>query len=544
VTERAASSPAHPLADLTSEIVLRAIGHASDAKYPGDALSATGLAPWQVKRVFVAVTSGATGAVELATARLNPRTGRSIAEEATTARALLIDRPAPAAAQLAFRLASELGTSPEARRDFFAGLGHDASAGARRSVTDSQGATLDSVKRAATARRNVKAILSHGGADREARRGWLAQWNELTRGLDDQSAAELAFQLGQTYVESGQWDLAAEAFESLARRYPQQPLARPALAWLANYAASEEAAVRLGATPKWPVVQASAPAARAARNKLSKAVEIAPLMEKIAPALAAEPQVQLALASLERREARRSSTTKGAPALAGGYQTMLAARPHDVWWSCADGERWLLDRRGRPPKPVLRCVRVSEKPYLDGKLDDAVWQKAESVELRPLLRGRAELSTTVRLAHDGEFLYAGIRCRRANGVTVAKLAAGERTRDVDLAGQDRIELLLDVDRDYGTYHRLAVDARGCSADACWGDATWNPQWFLATAADEDAWVAEAAIPLAALSPTLPQPGDAWALGLVRLVPAVGILSWSGSASPEGLPAGCGYVIFD
>ena len=54
-----------------------------------------------------------------------------------------------------------------------------------------------------------------------------------------------------------------------------------------------------------------------------------------------------------------------------------------------------------------------------------------------------------------------------------------RTRDAELSRRDRVELMLDVDRDRRTYYRLAVDSRGFCHDSLWGDATWDPRWYVA-----------------------------------------------------------------
>ena len=65
-------------------------------------------------------------------------------------------------------------------------------------------------------------------------------------------------------------------------------------------------------------------------------------------------------------------------------------------------------------------------------------------------------------------------------------------------------LLLDVDRDYATWWQLSVDHRGRPAASCFGDATWNPQWYIAAGGDESWWTVEAAIPLAELAPHGPR----------------------------------------
>ena len=118
-----------------------------------------------------------------------------------------------------------------------------------------------------------------------------------------------------------------------------------------------------------------------------------------------------------------------------------------------------------------------------------------------------------------------------------------RPRDGDLSAHDRVEVFLDIDRDYCTYYRLAVDERGWTNDSCWGDATWNPQWFVAARREKGRWTAEAAIPLAELTGRPPQPRDIWAVGVQRTVPGVGFQSWTTPAAVTVLPDGFGYMVF-
>ena len=55
------------------------------------------------------------------------------------------------------------------------------------------------------------------------------------------------------------------------------------------------------------------------------------------------------------------------------------SRPHDAWWTCAQGELWLLDGKGQPPKELWACVRAEGKPRLDGRLDEPFWRSSASV---------------------------------------------------------------------------------------------------------------------------------------------------------------------
>jgi len=123
-------------------------------------------------------------------------------------------------------------------------------------------------------------------------------------------------------------------------------------------------------------------------------------------------------------------------------------------------------------------------------------------------------------------------------------APGPRPRDADLASRDRVELYVDLDRDYATYYRLAIDHRGWTAEDCWGDATWNPKWFVAAGSADGSWSAEAAIPLDQLTGEAPQKGAAWAIGIQRIAPGAGFQSWNTPAAVEVVPEGFGYLVFD
>jgi hypothetical protein len=148
------------------------------------------------------------------------------------------------------------------------------------------------------------------------------------------------------------------------------------------------------------------------------------------------------------------------------------------------------------------------------------------------------------LSYDGEFLYLAARCTKAPGAEYAPTADVPRRRDTDLTHRDRIELYLDLDRDFSTYYRLTVDHRGWPSDACWGDETWNPTWFIATTTDETTWTLESAIPLDELTGQFPEKNDVWCVGLQRIVPSVGFQSWNHPASVGAIPAGFGYLVFE
>jgi hypothetical protein len=215
-----------------------------------------------------------------------------------------------------------------------------------------------------------------------------------------------------------------------------------------------------------------------------------------------------------------------------------------VWSDCAQAELWLAgDARGACPKPRVVCRRCEAKPRLDGRLDDAVWQSAQSVPLRANGSHEKAPSTIVAVAHDGEFLYFAVSCQRAAGLAYEP-EKQVRSRDAELSKHDRVDILLDINRDYASYYRLTVDARGWTHDSCFGDATWDPTWYVGSSGDASYWTVEAAVPMAELASTHGLEGSVWAIGLQRAVPTHGIQSWSKPADLEVVPAGFGLLQFE
>jgi hypothetical protein len=129
-------------------------------------------------------------------------------------------------------------------------------------------------------------------------------------------------------------------------------------------------------------------------------------------------------------------------------------------------------------------------------------------------------------------------------VDYSAAASGSRTPDTELEDRDRVSVHLDIDRDYATAWCLTVDHRGWPAESCFGDGSWNPEWFIAAGGDAEYWTVEAAVPLAELSASKPKAGDAWAVGVQRVIPGVGLQSFTTPAAIELMPEGMGLLVFE
>ena len=547
VTDDAQREDDDPLLSLVHRAVMQAVGQAADASAMADQIAEAGLKPWRVKQVYAAMPPGSRGTSDLTTAQFMSGLGRSLAEAAAEPRGLLQDRFTLSPPTLAFRLLSGEGEAGQSeRRDFLGGLGLTPGGAARRELPRPPVEQLDLLQRIARKRRHVQAILDKS-ARTESSEQLLAQLDELTRDLDPESAGQILYQLADQYYHSGRWQAAAETFQALVDRYPQHSLTPLALRWLVQYYASAEAAWRV----QHDVSHES--------KRLEQAAAIGAGLERTRFDQFVEPAVRFPLAAAYRGMGQTRQAERF-------YQSQNRDDGRDAWAVCAQSELRLTDPKNRPLKPILQCARATAKPHLDGRLDDPIWKQAKPVSLQSAQHDDADWPAEALVAYDAEFLYIAVRCREAPDAegseanaegdspifaepkigTVPDTKIGTvpvRLRDADLSAHDRVEVFLDIDRDYCTYYRLAFDCRGQQNDSCWGDTTWNPDWWVAVRREKGQWTAEAAIPLAELTGRPPKPHDVWAIGIQRVAPGVGFQSWTTPAAVTVLPDGFGHLVF-
>ena len=170
----------------------------------------------------------------------------------------------------------------------------------------------------------------------------LAQTNEMTRDLDDNSAAEIVYQLADRYYRTGRWPLAAETFQRLADRFPEHPLGPLAMRWLVQYHASEEAAWRTERDKSQH------------EKRYQRALTLGKDIERTRPEWFAEPAFRFPLAAACR--------SLGQPRQAERFYMLQSRGPErDAWWACAQAELRLADPKGRPSKTCLLYTSPSPR---------------------------------------------------------------------------------------------------------------------------------------------------------------------------------------
>ena len=193
--------------------------------------------------------------------------------------------------------------------------------------------------------------------------------------------------------------------------------------------------------------------------------------------------------------------------------------------------------------PSVNCVEIENRPNLDGRLNEACWQTATAI---PVLISDAVSDNAVsdnpvsqnavsqnavsqnavnrnavnqpraqaQFCRDAEYLYVAIACEKFSGLSY-EARKQARARDSQLQAADHITIQLDLDRDYETAFKFAVDHQGWARESCDAFQGWNPDWFVSNQETKGLWMVEAAIPLTAISPIKIKQGDRWNMRLDR-----------------------------
>jgi hypothetical protein len=164
------------------------------------------------------------------------------------------------------------------------------------------------------------------------------------------------------------------------------------------------------------------------------------------------------------------------------------------------------------PQLMVGRPAEGERPEINGRVDDAVWQRTEPfsafVQQEPDEGAPATERTEIRFLLDRENLYIGVICFDASpdGILVS-----QSRRDAELEDTDSIQILLDTFNDgqnafvfgtnpFGIEYDGQVRGEGLSGQGNRGgfNLNWDGVWIVRAQTTERGWEAEFAIPLKTL----------------------------------------------
>ena len=204
-------------------------------------------------------------------------------------------------------------------------------------------------------------------------------------------------------------------------------------------------------------------------------------------------------------------------------------------------------------RQTVQAVRVSGRPSIDGRLDDAIWQEAakvtEFVQMNPVEGAAATENTEVYIAYDSGNIYFGFYVHYSDSNLIrAYRADRDRTFEDDLMSvyfdpfldQQRAYVLtvngygvqgdsiLNAGRDELGGRRASRRGRGGGGTSGFrpdefgappGDPSWDTLFDSAGDLVEDGWTAELAIPFKSLRYPAKTSGEphAWGFQIVRSI---------------------------
>jgi len=161
-----------------------------------------------------------------------------------------------------------------------------------------------------------------------------------------------------------------------------------------------------------------------------------------------------------------------------------------------------------PNRPTAAVTRSATPPVLDGRLEEAAWRGAASLNLLAADgSGPPPNRTTARVLAASDGLYVGFQCPEDEPETLRARANRRDARDV--RRDDSVEIWVDPTARGESSLRFVASVTGAQYDARYererGDAGWNGGWTVRTRRTAEGWTAEIRIPWSDLGLAGPPP---------------------------------------
>jgi hypothetical protein len=184
-------------------------------------------------------------------------------------------------------------------------------------------------------------------------------------------------------------------------------------------------------------------------------------------------------------------------------------------------------------RPQMSCFLKEQPVRLDGRLDEADWEKADSLILattvEPVENGIATCPTVIRIMADEKNVYIGLICYDSQPDGIVSFS---KARDSELEDEDHVKLILDTHRDGRNGYIFAVNPFGARYDALvssngeFENPNWDGAWDAKTRLTGSFWSAEIRIPVSTL--TFRKGLDSWGFNIQRRIQRnMEVIRWTG-----------------
>lgn len=182
-------------------------------------------------------------------------------------------------------------------------------------------------------------------------------------------------------------------------------------------------------------------------------------------------------------------------------------------------------------QPMLQIPAIKTPPVIDGKLDDAAWQK--SVEISEYIIWTLDTyvkdSLTVWICYDDKNLYVAFR-NMDPAASKLQSQEGKNSWDTFLWGRNFNMVQVGYQ---GMNIQLMADPKGTQTDYRNGDISWNGNWKYAASINQKDWTAEFSIPLSDAALEEATVNKEISLGISRSFPFGESSNWDGKCLLAG-----------
>ncbi|MCK4412785.1 MAG: carbohydrate binding family 9 domain-containing protein [Candidatus Eisenbacteria sp.] len=170
------------------------------------------------------------------------------------------------------------------------------------------------------------------------------------------------------------------------------------------------------------------------------------------------------------------------------------------------------------PKIHALPFNDGEQIKVDGRLDDAIWQRASAAsgfqKWSPDRGGEPSQQTVFKVAYDQDAIYFAFACLEDDPSQITQCLS----RRDHITSSDNVAIYIDPYHDRTTGYNFRINPRGVQEDFYVfddgeTDRDWDAVWQAETSRDDDGWYAEIRIPFSSIRYRADAP--AWGLQVYR-----------------------------